>query len=66
MNIYIVVLKSGKKFYVESYQDYMTVFERYHRRYGDDLACVIKEYCYESIEEVIEEIKRKKGVVKNG
>lgn len=66
MNIYLVVLKSGKRFYVESYQDYMKVFHRYYQRYGDDLSCVIKDFCYDSIEEVIEEIKRKKGVGKNG
>lgn len=66
MNVYLVVLGSGKRFYVESYQDYIKVFNRYYQRYGDELACVIKDFCHDSIQEVIQEIKSKKGVDKNG
>jgi len=52
MNIYMVVLKSGHKFYVESYQSYDKIFSRYYQRYGDNLACVIKEYLYDSIDDI--------------
>jgi len=62
MNVYKVVLKDGKKFYIESFEDYIKVFNRYLKRYGDNLACVLKEYGVSSIED----IKRMKGVVKNG
>lgn len=58
MNIYLVVLKSGKKFYTESYQDYITVYNRYFKRYGDDLACVIKEYLYTSIADIKKAYKK--------
>ena len=52
MNIYKVILKDGHKFYVESFESYEKIFNRYLRRYGKDLACVLKEYLFNSIEEV--------------
>lgn len=57
MNVYIIVLKDGKKFYVESFENYIMIFNRYLKRYGDNLACVLKEFGYNSIEE-IKRIKR--------
>lgn len=52
MNIYIVILKDGRKFYVESFESYGRVFHRYMKRYGDNLACVLKDYLHNSIDEV--------------
>ena len=52
MNIYLVILKNGKRFYVESFENYNNIFHRYLKRYGNDLACVIKEIGYNSIEEI--------------
>ena len=60
MNIYIIILKDGKKFYVESFEDYQIIFKRYLKRYGNNLSCVLKEYCANSIEE----IKRMKGGIR--
>lgn len=56
MNIYMVILNDGRKFYVESYESYERIFNRYLKRYGDNLACVLKEYLFNSIED----IKKKK------
>ena len=61
MNIYIVILKNGKRFYVESYQDYISVYNRYLKRYGNDLACVLKDYFHDSIEEI-----KRERVINNG
>lgn len=58
MNVYKVILKDGRKFYVESFESYERIFNRYLRRYGDNLACVLKEYGVNSIED----IKWKRGV----
>lgn len=59
MNIYIVYLRDGRKFCLESYENYQKVFNRYFKRYGDNLACVIKDYLQKSIKDI------KKGVNPN-
>jgi uncharacterized protein YcgL (UPF0745 family) len=52
MKVYKVVLKSGRKFYVESYEDYQRIFSRYCKRYGQELAAVYQEYGISSIEDI--------------
>lgn len=52
MNIYMVILKDGHKFYVESFESYEKIFNRYLKRYGKNLACVLKEYLFKSIEDI--------------
>lgn len=52
MSVYIIVLKDGKKFYLESYEGYERIFERYLKRYRDKLACVLKEYGFNSVEDI--------------
>jgi len=52
MNIYMVILRDGHKFYVESFESYEKIFNRYLKRYGNNLACVLKEYLYNTIEDI--------------
>lgn len=54
-NIYLVITTDGRKFFVESYEDYQRIFTRYKKRFGDNLACVLKMYIYNSIDEIKKE-----------
>lgn len=55
MNIYIIILCDGRKFYVESYESYEKIYNRYKKRYGDGLACVLREYLFTDINEIKKE-----------